>query len=338
MSEEAQAPGWAAIDAALKLVYGDQEPRHVAPMLPSMLGGNDPLHGISAYKSDHGGTPHWHFITYGYSELWQKESEDPEFSGFGFEMTTRIVDASDEPPMWVFNLLQNLARYVFRTGNYFAVGHSIPMNGPIHDGTDTAIVAAVFAEDPQLPPISTPHGRVEFLQLVGLTQDEYDAAREWDADKLLELAQERNPGLVTDENRRSWLEDEAFRAAVEAGVEQDGSSQGTLMMTHGSFEPGPPPVLGIAATALDNLQRAMRNRLGRGRGLLVTWPEGEAGLLPEPDSDEPHGLVLSPPDRTVLEAIPVTRGDYPLPSGLVIRVLPVDIYDGSRTKVVKVVG
>ncbi|MCB9587417.1 MAG: suppressor of fused domain protein [Polyangiaceae bacterium] len=338
MSDADESPGWAAIDAALKPIYGEQEPRHMAPMLPPMLGGSDPLHGISAYRSGFGGTPHWHFVTYGYTELWQKESEDPEYSGFGFEMTMRVVDASDEPPMWVFNLLQNVARYVFRTGNVFAVGHSVPANGPIHDGTDTALVAAVFAEDPQLPPISTPNGDVEFLQLVGLTQDEYDAAREWDADKLLELARPRNPALVTDEHRTSWLEQPAFRAAVEAGVEKDGSSQGVLMMTHGSFEPGPPSVLGVAASALDNLQRAMRNRLGHGRGLLLTWPEGEAGLLPEPHPDDPQGLVLSPPDREALMAIPVKRGDYSLPGGLVVRVIPVDIYDATRTHVVKVIG
>ena len=35
------------------------------------------LSGISAYKNVDP-CPHWHFVTYGFSELWAKESADPD--------------------------------------------------------------------------------------------------------------------------------------------------------------------------------------------------------------------------------------------------------------------
>ena len=55
-----------------------------------MLGGNDPLDGISVYTAKEP-IEHWHFVTYGFSELYEKETGDPENSGFGFELTFRLV-------------------------------------------------------------------------------------------------------------------------------------------------------------------------------------------------------------------------------------------------------
>lgn len=31
------------------------------------------------------GVPHWHYVTYGYSELYEKECEDPAVSGYGLK-------------------------------------------------------------------------------------------------------------------------------------------------------------------------------------------------------------------------------------------------------------
>src|SRR5277367_4602912 len=72
-----ESPGWAAIDAALWPIYGELEPYHVGTVIPYALGGPDPIHGISAYKNA-GSSPHWHFVTYGFSELWAKESTDAD--------------------------------------------------------------------------------------------------------------------------------------------------------------------------------------------------------------------------------------------------------------------
>ena len=169
--DDDSAPGWEAIDAALATLYGEREPdRHMATVIKWMLGGPDPLDGISAYKVTDRGPPHWHLISYGLTELYSKQSDQQEWCGWGFELSTRLAcDVDDEePPVWIFNFLQNIARYVFSSGNVFAVGHHMDANGPIAAESDTALTALCFAPPPLLPAVvESPHGRFQILHLVG---------------------------------------------------------------------------------------------------------------------------------------------------------------------------
>jgi hypothetical protein len=204
------APGWDAIDDALKSVYGNQIPLHWGTAIPYSLGGPDPLDGISAYISDQGNVHHLHFVTYGYSTLYYDEdSVGGEYSGFGFEMTLRLACPRPAPPdhesNWVCNFLENLARYVFNSKKFFAPGHWIPANGPIKADSKTDIVGLVFAEDPDLPAIETPHGRVEFVQGFGATQAEINdlIAKKRTATAILEEHRRLNPLLITDLDRRN---------------------------------------------------------------------------------------------------------------------------------------
>lgn len=201
------APGWEAIDARVRQVYGDQEPWHWGTIIKHMLGGPDPIDGISAYQSRDGGRDHLHFITYGYTSLYyDEEAAGGEFSRFGFEMTFRLASSLPPPeePIWVCNLLQNLARYVFESGKWFANYHWIPANGPIRADHDTDIVGLAFVDDPALPPIDSPHGRVEFVQAFGITQREVDAlkAKTRTCQEIVERHRIINPLLVTDLTRR----------------------------------------------------------------------------------------------------------------------------------------
>lgn len=167
------AKGWDAIDRALAPVYADQQPKHYGTFLSYRLGGRDPLQGISSY-SRVSPVSHWHFVTYGLSELYEKESDDPEVSGWGFELTFRLSRPANEsePPAWVLNFLQNLARYVFETGNVFQEGHHMNLNGPICLEVETPIRAICFVSDAELPEITTPNGKLLFLQVVGITESE----------------------------------------------------------------------------------------------------------------------------------------------------------------------
>ncbi|MDQ3642655.1 MAG: suppressor of fused domain protein, partial [Actinomycetota bacterium] len=126
------APGWGAIDRTLARLYGDAEPRHWETIMRWSLGGQDPLDGISAYERTDP-VPHWHYVSYGMTDLYVKESEDPAESGWGFEFTFRVArdPADTDPPVWAANLLQNLARYVFTSRNWFEPGHHMTANGPI---------------------------------------------------------------------------------------------------------------------------------------------------------------------------------------------------------------
>ncbi|NHZ37130.1 suppressor of fused domain protein [Massilia rubra] len=221
--------GWDAINASLAQAYPGQEPRHAAPVLPASLGGGDPLDGISAYFSTQG-WPHWHYVTYGLSELYGKESEDLDHSGYGLELTFRLraLPGQTEPPSWAFDFLQNLARYVFRTGNVFQDGHWMTANGPIALDTPTRICSMAFASDPQLPAIDSVNGRVEFVQVVGLTLEEERAANQWAPRKLLDALLPHMPLWITDLERESLLEAPDVAEAVAAGLARDGSSSEAL--------------------------------------------------------------------------------------------------------------
>jgi hypothetical protein len=76
-------------------------------------------------------------------------------------------------------------------------------NGPLRSETDTAITAMVFYTDPELGTIETPHGEVTFLQIFGITSQEYIDLREkkYTAKELLERHLKTNPLLITDLNR-----------------------------------------------------------------------------------------------------------------------------------------
>lgn len=221
---EVAAPGWDAIEARLAPLYGDQEPRHWGSVLKYRLGGPDPLDGISAYHRLQP-EPHWHFVTYGFSELYAKESKIAETSGFGFEMTFRLACGAEdtETPKWPVGFLNNLARYVFE-GNALAPGHHLNLNGPIALGRPTDITAIAIAQDPELAPVETPNGSLRFLQVVGLTSDEYQALLSWSSAGLVELMRQRNPVLVTSLSRASLLADSAFQAEVAARSRSEGSS------------------------------------------------------------------------------------------------------------------
>jgi len=229
------AIGWNAIDEALRGVYGSVEPKHWGTVVPYALGGPDPLTGLSAYVDPAAGT-YWHFITYGFSELYEKESEDPAVSGFGFELTIRVATKPGEDhAVWVFSFLQNLARYVFETGRGFGAGHTMPLNGPIRSGYDTAIQAVTFAIDPDLGQIDTAHGKVKFLQVVGITVDELEAIQGWNAESFIKLVSQQNPKLATDIDRESYLKDKVFASEARARTAKEGASCGELFANEFSF-------------------------------------------------------------------------------------------------------
>ena len=211
--DEDDAVGWDAIDAALETLYGDLEPRHYASIVKYATGGEDPLDGTSIYDCDEQ-TFHRHLVSYGMSELYfDPESADAEYSGWGFEFTMRIAPCAEDQarngaehePVWVINLMNNLARYVFKSENWFEPYHFITANGPIRGDTDTALVGLALVPDPKLPTIDTPNGEVQFLQLVGLTQAEMDwLYQEPTAERceaLIARMRADNPLLITDLRR-----------------------------------------------------------------------------------------------------------------------------------------
>lgn len=204
MFNDSDAPGWDAIDAIFDALYPDQKnPLHyTGGPLPFMVA-DTPLQGISLYRSDRE-RPHWHLVTYGFSELYDKESEDEAHSGFGFELTMRIARTDDEPPAWAVNLFQKIAAYVFKSGQGFAAGHKMRAGGPLKPDAQTAIDALLFIQDPEVAPIDTPNGRLEFLQIVGVTTVEAEQGRTEEGHNALMVALARqSPLYITDLDRKT---------------------------------------------------------------------------------------------------------------------------------------
>jgi hypothetical protein len=346
MASDSDAPGWDAIDDALRPTYGDREPYHVGTMVPYALGGPDPIHGISAYKNDKP-TPHWHFVTYGFSELWAKESTDPDVSGYGFELTFRPTRKAREekPSNWALNFLQNLGRYVFETGNPFGLGHTLPLNGPIEQGSLTLIHAASFAADPQLPPMDTPNGRVEFLQVVGLTMDELEAISSWNATAFLELRRRDDPFLLTDLSRKSWLADSRFAGEVARRTKQDGSSCGWLALDFTCDTKSNPVCVRLQTIAVVGLKRRLLGRLPYGRELTLNGKEATVVFRPGDQSrlklvEDAITITLRRDDAVQLaESLQPHAGRYPVPGikNLVLEVVKTEIkdQDGNVVEIVE---
>lgn len=197
-----QALGWDAIDQALKDIYPEQEPEHFAPEIPPDLGGNDPLNGISVYFDETNGF--YHYISYGLTELYQKESDNEKLSGWGFELTFKLKSNSklNSTPKWPITLLQQIAKVVFDKGVEFDEYHSLS-SGPITN-EGSSIDGLMFVLDNQLGVRDSEYGEFKFLQIFGLTKKEFDGITDKTMDRreLIKKELAKNPLLLTDINRK----------------------------------------------------------------------------------------------------------------------------------------
>ena len=175
--QEPDACGWDAItDAFEKLYPGQDDPIHLAALIPWILGGSDPLQGISVYD----GGDFWHFVSYGLSELYEKESEDPEWSGYGFEFTLKLKKAGladeDAEIKTVCGIFQSLARLTFHNGEIFRPNEYIytGQTEGMDNRRQSKLTGFITAWD-EAGEIVTPNGKVQFVKLIGATDTELKA-------------------------------------------------------------------------------------------------------------------------------------------------------------------
>lgn len=176
--EEINDSGWRAIEEAfLKLYPGQDNPKHYGVLISWELGGPDPLRGMSAYD----GGDYWHCVSFGMSELYEKQSEDKEYSGYGMEFTMRLKkgygasDTDEENELrCVFGIFQSIARMTFNNGELFLPNEWIYTGQK--DGMDyrqqSKLTGFITLLDPELGAIDTPNGKVEFVEFVGCTDAE----------------------------------------------------------------------------------------------------------------------------------------------------------------------
>ncbi|WP_193374810.1 suppressor of fused domain protein [Nocardiopsis baichengensis] len=130
--DDRNAPGRGAIGGALQWIHDRPAPRHLGTERPWTLGGPDPLDG-TGFDPRTGPVPHWHVVGYGMSELYDKESDDPEVFGWGFGLLP------------------------FRPAR--TPGHTMGVGGALgaEDG-GSRITAVTFTGAPELGAVAPPNG------------------------------------------------------------------------------------------------------------------------------------------------------------------------------------
>ncbi|NSB17181.1 suppressor of fused domain protein [Clostridium beijerinckii] len=207
--QEDWAPGWDAIDEVFDKLYPNQKPAHYGTELHkrAIFGGDQYLDGYSIYQSNNG---YKHLLTYGMTELYtNEEAFGGEWSGWGYEMTIKLKEDSNEECMWAIDMLSNLARYTYTQKRFFEPLQFIAGKGTsLHIGVESAIAALLIVNDTEANEIDTVHGKVDFIQLVGITEKELEVLKEdrTQAAVLVENMKKDNPFLITDMKRvKSYL-------------------------------------------------------------------------------------------------------------------------------------
>lgn len=198
--------GFDGITAECERIYPTQKnPIHYGTIIGWRVGGSDPLDGISIYDAGDA----WHFVTYGLTELYEKESDNKEISGYGMEFTFKLkkddYENTEAEQKCICGILQSLARMTFEYGELFRPYEYIytGQTTGIDSKAKSNITGFITIPDTSLNPISTPNGKVEFVELIGVTNDELLAIQNKQI-RVKELY-EKLGSDITDYNRNSVI-------------------------------------------------------------------------------------------------------------------------------------
>lgn len=204
--KEVEAIGWDAIDKEADRVYpGQDNPKHYAAIVKWRFGGPDPLDGISVYD----GGDYWHFVTYGLSELYEKESDNKEWSGFGMEFTFKLKkdNYSDEEQeiKCVCGLLQQIARITFKSGELFQPFEYLytGQTEGIDSKQKSNITGFITIPDTKFKTLDTKNGRVDFVEFIGATNAELLALK--NKEITVKDLYDKLGSDITDYNRKSVI-------------------------------------------------------------------------------------------------------------------------------------
>lgn len=203
-NEETNVQGWDAITNECERVYPNQKnPKHYGTLINWKFGGNDPLEGISIYD----GGDYWHFVTFGLSELYEKETDNNDISGYGMEFTFKLKKdnyKNEEAEIkCICGILQSIARITFTKGEVFHA-YEYLYTGQTQ-GIDTEmksnITGFITIPDNKINPINTPNGKVSFVEFIGATDSELIALKNKELD--VESLYEKVGSDITNYNRES---------------------------------------------------------------------------------------------------------------------------------------
>ncbi|MDE5889360.1 MAG: suppressor of fused domain protein [Bacilli bacterium] len=198
--------GWDAIIAECERVYPNQNnPKHYGTLIKWQLGGKNPLDGISIYD----GGDYWHFVTFGLSELYGKESDIKEISGYGMEFTFKLkkdkYENEENEIKCICRILQDIARITFTKGELFRPFEYLytGQTEGIDYNRKSNITGFITIPDYNFNEIETQNGKVVFVEFVGATDSELKALQNGKI-KLEELYKKIGSD-ITDYNRNSVI-------------------------------------------------------------------------------------------------------------------------------------
>lgn len=286
--------GRAALDRALDAIYPTERDFRMG-LLP-VPGESEPaLREVVAYRAA-APQPHWHYISYGLSELDDKVSDNPEVSGFGIELTLRLDDDRDEPAPWPVNFLRWLAGTVWNDRSPFGDGHSMPLDARLLEAVSPGVEGLAFRRDRALGSFATSNGRLTCLEVLPLTADEYALFGRWDATAIFAEMQREDPSLLWRIGRRSILAGpraaEILERADREGSAQEMDFTGGLSWTQ----------QGIVLDAINRfvVHKFLRYRVRHGRHAIIVSEGLELRLQPGPFAlriEGAHAVASVPPDR-----------------------------------------
>ncbi|XP_066929454.1 suppressor of fused homolog [Clytia hemisphaerica] len=243
-TQQQTPPGLAAIYRYLRRIYPNQtNPLQVTALVKYWLNGPDPLDFVSMYDNPGDSIlnvpPHWHYVSCGLSDLHgdgrihEATQDDTGPSGYGFELTFRLrkMPGEEYPPTWPAELMQNLAKYVFKSEQMLCATDHISWHTPLNANDKmTNINQMLLSEDPQLHQLNTPFGYVNFMQIIGVFTEELQAAQQWNGlaviNLLRQIPEAGGHWFVTDMTRQKSIfqMNPRLREMVEIGIADEGSN------------------------------------------------------------------------------------------------------------------
>jgi suppressor of fused len=258
-----------------------------------------PLDCVKIFKSDQDIT-HWHYVSFGFSDLYSVLNNQPNVSGYGFELTMRLERNSEEKtaPYWPVAAMTDLAQYVFSSGIVLNEFETVNLSFRIRNLANFNVTGAVLVPDPELGVLETETGQISMLQLYAITADEHRVLERWQSRNFVQLISKSNPLLITNPFRKSLLKDPEFKRLAEAGIAQDGSSlnpkfANIVKISHRAKQ----CVLEVSAEVVDNILIALEGRLPFNRDFKLIGMEDivifRTAKESSVDFDQENNLVLN---------------------------------------------
>ena len=165
---------------ALRRLYGDRE-----PFLYAGFSG-EPLTGVGVFANDAG--PHWHYVGFGLHDRFGHE--------LSFRLAARDVSDPTASPTWPVRLLQEFARHSVRSRVALGAGQYLRLTEPLDPGHE--MCGGALVSDPELTG--------DYLQVVGLHDEELRLMGEDGYERFLEALRRRDELFITDPERPSLPE------------------------------------------------------------------------------------------------------------------------------------